>query len=91
LRTKSQEILFSSKKRRQYFLTLLKLFKLTIQSCVKKIKKYIFIKKYPYLIVLIVTLALITTGYVLTVILSGNQSQISKYGEGGEINHLNFI
>ena len=40
---------------------------------------------------LIVTLALIITGYVLTVILSGNQSQISKYGEGGEINHTKFF
>ena len=40
--------------------------------------------------VLIVTLALITTSFVLTVILSGNQRQISKYGEGGETNHTKF-
>ena len=39
---------------------------------------------------LIVTLALITTSYVLTIILSGNQGQTSKDGEGGEINHTKF-
>ena len=40
--------------------------------------------------VLIVTLALITTSFVLTVILSGNQGQTSKEVEGGEINHTKF-
>ena len=40
--------------------------------------------------VLIVTLALITTSFVLTVMLSGNQGQTSKDGEGGEIDHTKF-
>ena len=40
--------------------------------------------------VLIVTLALITTSFVLTVILSGNQGQTSKEVEGGELNHKKF-
>ena len=39
---------------------------------------------------LIVTLALIITGCVLILILSGNQGQITKDGEGGEINHTKF-
>ena len=56
----------------------------------KEWKKYIFIKKHPYLMVLIVTLALITTSFVLTAILSGNQGQITKEEEGGEINHTKF-
>jgi len=43
-------------------------------------------KKYSFLIVLIITLTLIVTGYVLTVILLGNQSQITKDGEDGKIN-----
>ena len=48
-------------------------------------------KKYPCLLVLIITLTLIITGCVLTVILLGNQSQITKDGEDGEINHTKFF
>jgi len=40
--------------------------------------------------VLIVALALIITGCVLILILSGDQGQITKDGEGGEINHTKF-
>ena len=40
---------------------------------------------------LIVTLALIITGCVLILILSGNQGQITKDGEGGEINHKKYF
>jgi len=39
---------------------------------------------------LLVTLALSITDYVLILILSGNQGQINKDGEGGEINHTKF-
>jgi len=35
-------------------------------------------------------LALTITGYVLILILSENQDQITKDGEGGEINHTKF-
>ena len=40
---------------------------------------------------LIVTLDLIITGCVLILILSGNQGQITKDGEGGEINHKKYF